>query len=69
MFIFWVVEPCGLVGSPEDGDRMFLRDLGIHLISPFGVTSQKNKMNNLTNKLASCSVVPDECNFNRVSNG
>jgi hypothetical protein len=40
VLVFWVVKPCGLVGryqrfegtfSPEDGDSIFLRNVGIYL--------------------------------------
>jgi hypothetical protein len=31
MLFFWVVTPCALVGSPEDWDSMFLRNIGIYV--------------------------------------
>jgi hypothetical protein len=31
MLFFWVVTPCRLVGSPEKGDRIFIRNVGIYL--------------------------------------
>jgi hypothetical protein len=30
MLFFWVVTPCGIGVSPEDGDDIFLRNVGIY---------------------------------------
>jgi hypothetical protein len=46
MLVFWAVTPCGLAGrytlfKAEDGDSMFLRNVGYLSTSPNGATTQK----------------------------
>jgi hypothetical protein len=61
MLVLWVVTPCELVGryqclagtyclfSPEDGGSIFLRNIGICLQNPHGVTTQKSNIEIISN--------------------
>jgi hypothetical protein len=57
--VFWVVNPCGPVNRyhrfeetyrPEDGDSMFLRNVGIYTYGSTCVTTQETSIYNHSNK-------------------
>jgi hypothetical protein len=44
VFVFLIVTPCGVVGRPEDGDSLLLRNVGILPGSPHGFALQKTNI-------------------------